>query len=266
MNKLTRLFAAKPNDLLALYFTAGYPALHDTPRILRALLDGAVDMIEVGFPFSDPLADGPVIQRSSETALRNGMSLAVLFEQLRGLESELRAAAKPVVLMGYFNPVLQYGVERFCAHAAAAGISACILPDLPMAEYLEQYRETFVRHGLAFVPLITPSTPEERIRFIDRNTDGFLYLVSSSATTGSGAGITADMTAQFERIRALNLRNPLLIGFGIHDRASFQAACRSASGAIIGTAFIQALSTGEEVEAAVPRFIRSVAELVYIAG
>jgi tryptophan synthase alpha chain len=259
MNKLTKLFDSGRRDLLSLYVTAGFPHRDATIPLLRALLaDDGVDMIELGFPFSDPLADGPVIQRAGEQALAGGMSCAVLFEQLDSLREELSASPKPVLLMGYFNPLLQYGVERFCAAAAAAGISGLIVPDLPVELYAAAYRPAFERHGLAFVPLVTPDTPEPRLRYIDALAGGFLYLVAVAGTTGTDAVFDAERGARLEHLTTLGLRHPLMIGFGIHDRVSFQAACRYAAGAIIGTALIRALGQGGDPAAIVRAFVRSI--------
>lgn len=258
-HKLNKLLQDRPNDLLSLYVTAGFPRIDSTQPILRALLnEDGVDLIELGFPFSDPLADGPVIQRSSERALANGMSLEVLFTQLSKLHAEIEASPKPILLMGYFNPVLQFGVERFCVAAATAGISGIILPDLPVEIYAEQYQSMFEAHGLAFVPIVTPATPEPRLRRIDALANGFLYVVATPGITGSRAGVDAEKSATLARMRNLGLRNPLLVGFGIHDAASFERACEHTAGAIVGTAFIEALEGVEDVSAGVRTFARSI--------
>ncbi|WP_375417677.1 tryptophan synthase subunit alpha, partial [uncultured Hymenobacter sp.] len=238
-NRIQHAFQSKKN-LLNIYFTAGYPTLHDTVPLITALAEAGADLIEVGMPFSDPLADGPVIQLSSTAALKNGMSLPVLFGQLKDIRQTVPDT--PILLMGYLNPVMQFGMENFCREAAAVGVDGLILPDLPLDDYLEQYQEIFQRYNLRPVFLITPQTAPERIRRIDELTDSFLYLVSGPGTTG-GANTQAagEQEAYFQRIEAMQLRNPRLIGFGIADKASFQNACQHAEGAIIGSALIRAL-------------------------
>jgi len=256
MDRIKHTFMSKHN-LLNTYFTAGYPRLHDTIPLAQALVAAGADILEIGMPFSDPLADGPVIQGSSTVALANGMNLPVLFEQLQGLRAAV--ADTPVLLMGYLNPVMQFGVEEFCRQAAAVGVDGLILPDLPLDEYEETYQPIFAKHGLKAVFLITPQTSEERIRRLDALSEAFLYLVSGPGTTG---GTTpTDAPAQetyFERIAALKLRNPRLIGFGIADKAGFDRACRHAEGAIIGSALIQALKDVEDAPAAAARFVRGI--------
>jgi len=257
MNDRIKQAFASNKHLLNMYFTAGYPRLHDTLPLAQALVEAGADILEIGMPFSDPLADGPVIQRSSAAALANGMNLPVLFEQLQ----ELRAVvpATPVLLMGYLNPVLQYGVEAFLEKAAAVGVDGLILPDLPLDEYEEQYHALFQRYGLKAVFLITPQTSEERIRRLDALSEAFLYLVSGPGTTG---GTTLpDVQAQqayFERIAAMNLKNPRLIGFGIADKAGFDRACAHAEGAIIGSALIRALQDADNAPATAAQFVRGI--------
>lgn len=206
-------------------------------EVLLALQDGGADLVELGMPYSDPLADGPVIQASSARALSGGMSLPVLFEQLKGMRPAVRI---PVVLMGYLNPVLQYGFERFCADAAAAGVDGLIIPDLPPFEFEQEYGPVIRRHGLDFIFLVTPETGDDRIRQLDRLSSGFLYAVSSSSITGSGQDFSG-VEGYLKRLKSLRLKNPLLVGFGVRDRETFEAVCRHASGAIIGSAYIQAL-------------------------
>src|ERR1051326_3930953 len=251
MNKIENLFAAKRQGVLSVYFTAGFPALDDTVPELENLVRAGVDMIEIGIPFSDPLADGPVIQRSSERALGNGMSLKKLFAQLKDYKTEI-----PLLLMGYLNPVLQFGVENFCKEAQACGISGVIIPDLPMQEYLNEYKILFEKYGLANIFLVTPQTPGERIRFIDEHSTGFIYMVSSAATTGVKSGISDEQEKYFERVRNMKLKNPLMIGFGISDKKSFDKACSYANGAIIGSAFINALS--EHGVKGIPAFVSGI--------
>ena len=241
-NRLTELFKNKTNNLLSIYFTAGYPKLTDTLKIAKALEDAGADFLEIGFPYSDPVADGPTIQQSSEVALKNGMSLKVLFEQLIDLRKEIKL---PIILMGYVNPVLQYGVEKFCNDAAAAGVDGVIVPDLPMYEYEEMYQEYFTRNNLSNIFLITPQSSDDRIRKIDELSQGFIYALSSSATTGKNLAISSDQTnIYFDRLKKLQLKNPLMIGFGISDRESFSKACSTANGAIIGSAFVKELGNG----------------------
>ena len=256
MDRIKSAFASKSN-LLNTYFTAGYPRLHDTIPLAQALVEAGADILEIGMPFSDPLADGPVIQGSSSVALANGMNLPVLFEQLKGLRAAV--ADTPVLLMGYLNPVMQFGVEEFCRQAAAVGVDGIILPDLPLDEYEEFYQKTFDKYGLKPVFLITPQTSEARIRRLDNLSEAFLYLVSGPGTTG-GTTIpdAADQEAYFDRIAALKLRNPRLIGFGIGNKAGFDRACGHAEGAIIGSALIQALADVDDAPAAAARFVRSI--------
>ncbi|MEW6470373.1 MAG: tryptophan synthase subunit alpha [Bacteroidota bacterium] len=239
MNAITALFDRKKDNVLSVFFTAGFPALEDTAAILDQLERSGADMIEIGMPFSDPLADGPVIQHSSEVALRNGMSIRYLFSQLAKVKRSKPGV--PLILMGYLNPVLRYGVEDFCRDAASAGISGLILPDLPLEEYLSGYQPVFDRYGLKNIFLITPQTTGERIRRIDEVSDAFIYIVSSAGTTGVRNGIEGEKEDYFKRIRDMGLRNPRLIGFGISDNKSFRKACEYAHGAIIGSAFIRAL-------------------------
>ena len=256
MDRIKHAFASKQN-LLNTYFTAGYPSLHDTIPLAKALVEAGADILEIGMPFSDPLADGPVIQGSSTVALANGMNLPVLFEQLKGLRAAVPET--PVLLMGYLNPVMQYGMEEFCRQAAAVGVDGLILPDLPLAEYEEFYLETFKKYGLKAVFLITPQTSEERIRHLDSLSEAFLYLVSGPGTTGGTTLPDAEAQASyFERIAALKLRNPRLIGFGIAEKAGFDRACQYAEGAIIGSALIRALENVEDAPAAAGRFVRSI--------
>lgn len=244
MNKLVDLFKNRKEKLLSVYFTAGYPHLDDTAVILRELENTGVDLIEIGIPFSDPLADGPVIQRSSEVALKNGMTLHLLLKQLSAVKN--LHTGMPTLLMGYLNPILQYGMESFCKQAADCGISGVIIPDLPLDVYLEKYKIIFRKYDLINVFLITPQTSEERIRLIDEHSRGFIYMVSSSSTTGAKSGITEEQEAYFKRIAAMRLKNPLMVGFGISDAKSFDIACKYASGAIIGSAFINSLKSSDK--------------------
>lgn len=225
--------------LLSIYFTAGYPQLEDTVPILTTLEHAGVDFIEIGLPFSDPLADGPTIQASSTQALKNGMTTQMLFDQLEGIREQVSI---PLIIMGYFNPILQYGVERFCKACQAVGIDGLIIPDLPLAEYQEHYQALFEQYGLLNIFLITPQTSTERIRLIDSLSKGFIYMVSSASTTGSTSGFGDEQQAYFKRISDLQLANPQIVGFGISDSNSFQQATRYAKGAIVGSAFIKYLN------------------------
>lgn len=237
-NRINRLLRNGRKGVLSVYFTAGYPHLDDTLPVLRALQAQGADMAEIGIPFSDPMADGPVIQQSSAVALRNGMSLNVLFDQLRDVRKEI---AMPLVLMGYLNPIMQYGFERFCRSCAETGIDGMIIPDLPFGDYLKAYKPVADRYGLKVIMLITPETSEERIRRIDEATDGFIYLVSTAATTGARQSFGDDQSAYFRRVAALGLRNPYLVGFGISNRATLEAAQAHSSGAIVGSKFVSLL-------------------------
>lgn len=254
MNRIDQTFIDKKDHLLNVYFTAGYPQLEDTLRIAKALEAGGADLIEIGLPFSDPVADGPTIQASSTRALENGMTIKHLFRQLEGLR---KAVSVPVLLMGYINPVLQYGFEAFCQKCAEVGVDGLILPDLPMYEYEELYQDTLRKYGLYNVFLITPQTSEARIKKIDELSSGFIYMVSSASITGAKEGISDTQIAYFERIRALNLSNNRLIGFGISNHETFEKACQYSEGAIVGSAFIRQLETDASDEA-IKEFVKFV--------
>lgn len=229
--------------------------MNDTETIILELEKNGVDLIEVGMPFSDPLADGPTIQASSTVALRNGMTISTLFDQLKDIRKKTQV---PLVLMGYLNPVMQYGVERFCQRAAEVGIDGIILPDLPLREYVEEYKDLFEKHNLSKVFLITPQTPEERIREIDSHTNGFIYMVSSASTTGKTLGLAEQSQAYFQRVASMQLQNPGVIGFGIHDKETFASACNHASGAIIGSAFVKALQEEGSLQQNIATYIQSI--------
>jgi len=235
MNRITRLFETKPSDILSIYFCAGYPKADNTAEVIRTLERKGVDMIEIGVPFSDPMADGVVIQNAATQALRNGMSLARLFDQLKDLRGDV---AIPLLLMGYLNPVMQYGFENFCRSCRDCGIDGCIIPDLPFDDYLNDFKPIAEPYGLKVIMLITPETSDERIRFIDEHTDGFIYMVSSAATTGAQQSFDEQKQAYFRRINAMSLRNPRMVGFGISNHDTYRAACNNASGAIIGSKFV----------------------------
>jgi len=254
-NRITQIFGQKKRDILSVYFTAGFPDLKDTILITKALADAGADIVEIGMPYSDPVADGPTIQHSNDVALGNGMTIKLLFEQLADMRSSVQV---PILLMGYLNPVVQFGVENFCRKCREIGIDGLILPDLPMYEYLETYKATFEKYGLLNIFLITPQTSDERIRQIDGVSEGFIYMVSSASVTGSKSGIGDEQEAYFQRIKNMNLQNPTLIGFGISDRETFGKACQYASGAIIGSAFIKQLGQSADLDADIAGFVGNV--------
>lgn len=257
-NRINKLFQEKNERILSVYFTAGYPNLEDTVSIIQALQKNGVDLIEIGMPFSDPVADGPVIQHSSLIALRNGMSIRKLFDQLK----EIRLSVDiPLILMGYINPVLQYGVEAFCQKCNEIGIDGLIIPDLPLSVYEEEYKSIFEASNLHNIFLITPQTSVERIRIIDEASSGFIYMVSSNATTGAKSSVSDFQKSYFERVNSLTLKNPRLIGFGISNAETFENACQYASGAIIGSAFVKALVGNEPLEQRISEFINAIAIL-----
>jgi tryptophan synthase alpha chain len=254
-NRIIELFKTKGNNILSVYFTAGFPSIDDTVKIIKKLEKERVDLIEIGMPFSDPLADGPTIQESSSIALKNGMTIPKLFEQLAEIRKEVKI---PLVLMGYINPVLQYGVEAFCAKAKEVGIDGCIIPDLPINEFVRDYKAIFDANNLSNILLITPQTSEERIRFIDENSDGFIYMVSTASTTGKQGQFSDETVAYFKRVQAMKLKNPTVIGFGIHDNQSFTAATSNANGAIIGSAFIKSVRNSNTLDADISTFVKHI--------
>ena len=256
MNRITELFDRQPTANLNVYFTAGYPQLNDTRRVLSALQEAGVDLVEIGMPYSDPVADGETIQQSNQQALENGMTVRLLFEQLDGMRAD--GITVPVLLMGYVNPVIQFGIEQFCKRCAEVGVDGLILPDMPMDVYLREYKAIFEKYGLLNIFLVTPQTSEARIRQIDSVSEGFIYTVSSASVTGSKNGVSDNMEVYFDRINAMDLRNPRLIGFGIKDRATFDKACRYAHGAIIGSAFIRILQDSKAFEREIKDFIGSI--------
>ena len=253
-NQLTELFVHTNKRLLNIYCTAGYPHADSTSEVLVALQKHGADMIEIGMPYSDPIADGPVIQQSNMTALQNGMTITLLFDQLNEVKEEITV---PLILMGYFNPVLQYDLDKFCKDAAAAGVVGMIIPDMPMYEYETIYKPIFEQHNLSFIFLITPQTSDERIKQADKLSSGFLYVVSSSSTTGNALD-TNDQAEYFKRISQMKLKNPIMIGFGINNRQTFDAACKYASGAIIGSAYIKALSNNNDINNVTAAFIAAI--------
>ena len=255
MNRIDKLFKEKKENILSVYFTAGYPKSDDTIEVIKTLEKNGVDLLEIGVPFSDPMADGPVIQASGNEALRNGMSLKKLFTQLKDVRAE---ASIPLVLMGYLNPIMQYGFENYCKSAAECGIDGVIIPDLPFSEYMESYKSIAEEHGLHLIMLITPETSEERIKLIDQNTSGFIYMVSSASVTGARNSFSETNLNYFRRVNKLNLQNPRLIGFGISNKETFEAACRESSGAIIGSKFITLLNSEGTIEAAAEKLIEAI--------
>ena len=254
MNRIDKLFSEK-KDILTIYFTAGYPNINDTLNVIAHLTKNQVDMIEIGIPFSDPLADGETIQKSSQQALENGITLAKIFEQLKNVREITNI---PLLFMGYFNPVLKYGVKAFCKKCKVTGIDGLIIPDLPLDVFIEEYKHIFDSYGLYNINLISPETSDERIKYIDKHSKGFIYMVSSSSTTGKSNDITDEQKAYFERINKMKLTNPQLIGFGISDRKSFDNACAYSSGAIIGSAFIKIISNEKNLKESIDKFISGI--------
>jgi len=254
MSRIKNLFQTKSSGILNVYCTAGYPKLDSTLTVIKALQENGADLVEIGMPYSDPLADGPVIQASSTKALENGMTIHKLFEQLKDFRKEITL---PVILMGYMNPVLQYGFEKFCSDAAEIGIDGLILPDLPEYEFETEYSAIIKKYGLDFIFLVTPETSTERVRKLDELSSGFLYAVSSSATTGKDKDFTA-VEKYLQRLQSMKLKNPVLVGFGIKDKETFQSACKYANGAIIGTAYIQALKESTDLNMTTKRFLNNI--------
>jgi tryptophan synthase alpha chain len=254
MSRIQELFRRKQRRVLNVYCTAGYPQLASTLDVMKALEESGADLIELGMPYSDPLADGPVIQASSAVALANGMTISRLFEQLRDFRNDIQV---PVVLMGYLNPVLQYGFERFCADAARVGIDGLIIPDIPVYEFETEYKAITEKYGLDFIFLVTPETPEQRIRKIDSLSSGFLYAVSSSSITGSDKDFGA-VEAYLQRLERMGLNNPILVGFGIRDKETFETASKYTAGAIIGSAYIKALQKSNDIKKETREFLEAV--------
>jgi tryptophan synthase alpha chain len=254
MNRINQLFQERPEGLLSIYFCAGCPTKESTVPVIRALAAKGVNMVEIGIPFSDPMADGPVIQAAATQALRNGMTLRTLFAQLKEVRQEVQI---PLILMGYLNPIMQYGFEAFCQSCVACGIDGMIIPDLPFKDYMEQYKPIADRYDLRVIMLITPETSEERIRLIDAHTDGFIYMVSSAATTGAQSSFDEQKQAYFNKVKAMELRNPTMIGFGISNRQTLESAQRNASGAIIGSKFVSLLSESGDPDTAIDRLLEA---------
>jgi tryptophan synthase alpha chain len=254
MNRLNQLFATKKDNLLSIYYTAGHPQLDTTVAIAEALEKAGADFLEIGFPYSDPVADGPTIQHSSQQALDSGMTLNLLFEQLKDLRKRVSI---PILLMGYVNPIVQYGVERFCKKAVEVGVDGIIVPDLPIYEYETIYSRYFTDNNLSNIFLVTPQTSEDRIRKIDALSNSFIYLLSSSSITGGNLNVSDSIETYYRRIKAMQLKNPTIIGFGISDHTSFKKACEYASGAIVGSAFVKLLGKENYMEK-IPGFIKSI--------
>ncbi len=239
MNRINKLFQDKKDKILSIYFTAGYPSLNDTIEIIKTLDETSVDLIEIGMPFSDPIADGPVIQESSNTAIDNGMNISVLFDQLRDVR---KITQIPIVLMGYLNPVYQYGYQNFVKSIIDCDIDGVIIPDMPLNDYIKKFKNHFDKSNISFISLISPNTSDERIKEIDNISNGFIYVVSSSSITGKRSDFSDEQINYFKRVGDLNLMNPKIIGFGISDKKTYQSACKYSDGAIIGTSFIKAIS------------------------
>ena len=257
MNRIHTLFNTKKERVLSIYFTAGFPELESTMEIMEAIQGGGADIIEIGVPYSDPVADGPTIQDSNMIALENGISLKKIFEQLKGFRAKIHI---PVVMMGYLNPIMQYGMEEFCKKCKEVGVDGLILPDLPMQQFIDDYKALFEEYGLVNTFLISPQTSEKRIRGIDQNTNGFIYMVSSHSITGAKAGISEEQIAYFERVKAMNLKNPRLIGFGISDAETFSKASEYSNGAIIGSAFIKTVKGSKNLNEDIQKYLKSVVE------
>lgn len=255
MNRINKLFQDNSKGILSVYYTAGFPNLYDTLGIAGHLEKAGADMIEIGIPFSDPIADGPTIQESNGVALENGMTLTLLFNQLEGLRKSVKI---PVILMGYINPIIQFGIEAFCQACKEVGIDGLILPDLPMIEYQSKYKALFESYGLKNIFLISPQTSDERIKVIDESTDAFIYVVSTAGTTGARDKFSNEAVAYFERIGSMGLSNPTLIGFGISNAETFNQASQTASGAIIGSAFIKTIQGSSNLEADITAFINHI--------
>ena len=258
MNKITQLFNERGDrKLLSLYFCAGTPTLESTAEVIKTMQKRGIDMIEVGIPFSDPMADGPVIQDAATKALKNGMSLKTLFNQLKSIKDEVSI---PLILMGYLNPIMQYGIEAFCQSCVESGVSGVIIPDLPFKDYLDDIKPVADRYDVRIIMLITPETSEERIRFIDEHTEGFIYMVSSAATTGAQQSFDEQKQAYFQKINAMNLRNPRMIGFGISNKQTLESAQSNAAGAIIGSKFVQFLDEEKDANRALDRLFEALSK------
>lgn len=251
MNRINQLLSAKDN-LISIYFTAGFPELNDTTKVIKKLEECGADLLEIGVPFSDPIADGPTIQNTNNIALENGMSVTLLFDQLKGIREEVKL---PLIMMSSINPILQFGFEEFCQKCKEVDVDGLIIPDLPVEEFITEYKEIVESYGLRNIILITPASTDDRIRLIDENTNAFIYMVSSSATTGMNKNFASDFKAFANRLGEMNLKNPLITGFGIHDKKSFDQVCEFSKGGIIGSAFVKALGNHDDVESAIENFM-----------
>ena len=258
MNRINRLFKEKDKNILSIYFCAGYPNSENTDNIIEVLEENGVDMIEIGIPFSDPMADGNVIQKASTEALKNGMSLKKLFSQLSKIREKVNI---PLILMGYLNPIMQYGFEEFCIECKNCDIDGCIIPDLPFYEYQKNYKSIAEKYNVKMVMLITPETSDERIKLIDDNTDGFIYMVSSASTTGAQKNFNIEKEEYFKHINNMNLRNPRIVGFGISNKKTFDSACKNSSGGIIGSEFVSMLGELKSPQKAIQKLIAKISEL-----
>lgn len=256
MNRIQSIFASKSQNILNIYYTAGYPNLQDTFPILKSIQEAGADVVEIGIPYSDPVADGPTIQNSSQKALDNGMTLQILLDQLK--DARQQDITIPIILMGYINPILQYGEEKFLQTCQAIGIDGLIIPDLPVETYQQQYHALFQKYGIFNTFLISPQTTESRIRLIDQLSNGFIYMVSQAGTTGAKSEISTTQEQYFTRINNMNLANPKLIGFGISNKTTFQTANKYAQGAIIGSAFIDLLTNSQNHQTDIKTFIHSI--------
>lgn len=251
-NRINNLLEKKDN-LLSIYFTAGYPSLNDTTDIIKKVAESGADLLEIGVPFSDPVADGPTIQHSNTVAIENGMTVKLLFEQLKDIRKSVDV---PLIMMSSLNPIMQYGFENFCKKCKEIDVDGLIIPDLPVEEYIDNYKSIVEENGLRNIILVTPASTDERIRLVDQNTDGFIYMVSSSSTTGENKNFTSDFEHFANRLGGLNLRNPLITGFGIKDKTSFDQVCKYSKGGIIGSAFVKAVAETDDVLANVEKFMK----------
>lgn len=254
-NRITQLFDKQKKNILSVFYTAGFPKLNDTIEIACHLERAGAELIEIGIPFSDPVADGPTIQESNKIALDNGMSLHLLIEQVKEIR---KTVTLPIILMGYVNPVLQYGMKQFVKDASAAGVDGLIIPDMPLAEFNEHYQDLFEEHNLSNTFLIAPTTSSDRIQQIDRASQGFIYAVSASSTTGAKSDFSAEQISYFEKLKGIHLRNPFLIGFGISNQATFSKACEYGAGAIVGSAFVQLLKASSNLERDIITFVKNI--------
>lgn len=257
MNRINQLFIKKPKNILSIYFCAGHPSVASTTDIIKSLVSNGIDMIEVGIPFSDPMADGPVIQAASSQALRNGMSVRLLFDQLSDIRKHIDI---PLILMGYMNPIMHYGFESFCEKCHTIGIDGMIIPDLPFKDYMETYKPIADKYDLRIIMLVTPDTSDERIRFIDDHTDGFIYMVSSASTTGAQQEFDKNKQLYFRRLNSMGLKNPRMIGFGISNRQTLESAMSNSSGAIIGSKYVSLLDQYEDADTATKELLKALKE------